>query len=211
MSTTLSKRTSRTLPLPAGTARIRNGTVRLSRPKYDGLKMSLHDFLDWEREPDGWKYEWNNGIIEINEVNMTLKEQYIVQNIQIAFAQTLAAKAKGGIYPEVDCPLTETLLRRPDLAYFTREQIQQGRLLLPHVIPSFVIEIISQHDKDLKLESKLDEYFAAGVQCVWYVRPYSMRVSVYTSPVHVRICQADDVCSAVPALDFAMTAREIFA
>jgi Uma2 family endonuclease len=207
---TLTKRPSRALPLPAGTARIRNGTVRLSRPKYDGLKMSLQDFLDWEREPDGWKYEWNNGVIEINEVNMTLKEQYIIKNISRAFLRTVAHQQGGEMLAEVDCAISDTQIRRPDVAYYTAEQIQMGREQAP-ITPAFVIEIISQHDKDLKLQSKLDEYFAAGALCVWYIRPYSMRVSIYSSPVEVHICQGDDVCSAVPALDFSMKAHEIFA
>ncbi|MFY8001682.1 MAG: Uma2 family endonuclease [Candidatus Kapaibacteriota bacterium] len=214
MPTTLVKRATRTrkpsaLPLPAGTARIRNGTVRLSRPKYDGLKMSLQDFLDWEREPDGWKYEWNNGVIEINEASMKNTERMIVFQITKAFSRTKAYQNDDAIFPETDCLLHGEQVRRPDLAYFTREQIiasKHGE----QPIPPFVIELISTHDKAQKLESKLDEYFAAGVQCVWYVHPDFKRVMVYSSRRTIQVCTDDDVCSASPALDFAMTAHEIF-
>lgn len=207
---TLTKRTPRALPLPAGTARIRNGTVRLSRPKYDGLKMSLHDFLDWEREPDGWKYEWNNGVIEINEVSMKNDERYIANNITFAFEQTSYRAQRHAILAETDCKLNEIQTRRPDLAYFTIEQILAAKHG-EHPIPSFVIELISTHDKANKLESKLDEYFAAGVQCVWYVHPDFKRVMVYSSRTTVQICSGNVPCSAAPALDFTMTTHEIFA
>jgi Uma2 family endonuclease len=206
--TTLAPKRTRTLPV--GKTRIRKGAVQFVRPKYDGLKMSLRDFCDWEREADGWKYEWNNGIIEINEVSMTIKEQYIVENIIFAFEQTSYRKNRDAILPEVDCWLTKDRMRRPDLAYFTAEQIRLGKLEA-HPVPLFVIELISHYDRDRKLEEKLEEYFAAGVECVWYIRPDSRRVAVYTSLKDIRICSDEDVCSAAPALDFTMRANEIFA
>jgi Uma2 family endonuclease len=211
MTTTISKKPqTRTTLLPRGTARIRKGVVHLTRPKYDGLKISRKDFDEWLREPDGWKYEWNKGVIEINEVSMTLKEQYIVKNINRAFSRTMAYANGDGIFAEVDCDLTDEQMRRPDLMYLTDEQIRLGRIK-SHVIPSFVMEVISPNDQDRKMEQKLDEFFAAGVLCVWYIRPESQRVSVYTSPTSVRICAGEEVCSAIPALEFAMQADEIFA
>ena len=128
MTTLAPQHARRAKTLPTTTkARVRKGAVHFSRPKYDGLKISLRDFLDWEREPDGWKYEWNKGIIEINEVSMTIKEQYIVENIILAFEQTSYRKNRDAILPEIDCWLTKERMRRPDLAYFSAEQIRLGK------------------------------------------------------------------------------------
>lgn len=196
--------------LPKGTARIRKDAVHLSRPKYDGLKMSLRDFLDWEREPDGWKYEWNNGIIEINEVSMRNTERNIADNILFAFEQTLFRKQRHALLPETDCLLPSGQVRRPDIAYFTYEQIQASACG-EQLVPPFTIELISKIDGVGKVDEKLAEYFASGAHCVWHILPESRRVMVYTSLKDVQICSDEDVCSARPALDFTMKADEIFA
>jgi Uma2 family endonuclease len=210
MATIAAKRTPRAIPLPKGTARIRKDMVHLSRPKYDGLKMSLRDFLDWEREPDGWKYEWNNGIIEINEVSMRNTERGIVQHIIRAFTKTQAYQSQAELLPETDCLLPSGQVRRPDIAYFTYEQIQaSARGEQP--VPPFAIELISKNDRVGKVDEKLAEYFASGVLCVWHILPESSRVKVYTSLKDVQICSDEDVCSARPALDFTIRAEEIFA
>ncbi len=189
----------------------RKGHLRLARttPKYDGFTMSLQDFEAWQREADGWKYEWNQGKIEINEASMTVKEQFLVKNISRAFQQTVAFLEGGEILAEVDCLYPSGQMRRADLAFFTAEQIRQGREgALP--VPSFVIEIVSQHDKIKAIHTKIDEYFRNGVLAVWYIFPDEERVDVYTSPKHVHICTRQDTCSAAPALDFSMTAEDVF-
>ncbi len=208
---TLAKRTPRRQVIPIiGEPRIRNGVVRLYHPKYDGLKMSLHDFLDWEREPDGWKYEWNNGIIEINEESMKSTERMMVFKIMRAFSKTNASQKDDALLPETDCVLLNEQVRRPDLAYFTQVQMVES-LQGFQPVPAFVIELISPNDKAYKLEQKLDEYFAAGVACVWYIYPNLKQVNVYTSRTAVKICLDKTPCSAAPALDFTMTPNEIFA
>ncbi|MCU0426836.1 MAG: Uma2 family endonuclease [Candidatus Kapabacteria bacterium] len=210
MTTAITKPKTRSTTLPAGTARIRKGTVQLSRPKYDGLKISRQDFLEWEREPDGWKYEWNNSIIEINERNMIFQEQYIVANILSAFNATKHYHNGNHLLAEVDCEFSETLIRRPDISYYTKEQIRLGRLNA-HPVPEFVIELVSKNDKLRAMHNKITEYFAHGVRCVWYIFPEEKRVDAYTSIKNVQICTDNDVCTTAPVLDFSMSIQEIFA
>jgi Uma2 family endonuclease len=202
---------SRIVALKTSDARIRKGKVELvpKPPKYDGLRMDKADFLAWERDSDGWKYEWNNGRIENNEVNMTIKEIYIVRSLNNTLRTTKYIH-EGDLYPEVDCALTPQTIRRPDIAYFTNEQVNLGKTgAMP--VPSFVIEIASKHDKDEKRITKVEEYFASGVQCVWYVYPELRRVDVYSSPKHITVCTDDDVCSAAPALpEFMPLASTLF-
>lgn len=201
---------TRSLPVPAGTARVRKSTVYLTRPKYDGLRMSLPEFRQWERESDGWKYEWSNGVIEINEVSMKNTERFIAQNISRAFTQTQAYKERGELFSETDCEFASGQVRCPDLACFAAEQIQVGRLQ-GQPVPLFVIEIVSKHDKIKAMHDKLDEYFANGVQCVWYIFPDKQRVDLYIAPLNIQICVGETPCSAAPALDFSIKAADIFA
>lgn len=107
--------------------------------------------------------------------------------------------------------LTAIQMRRPDIAYFTKEQIQQGRRG-EDVIPAFVVEVLSETDQAYRIEEKIVEYFKAGVQVVWNIIPEQEVVYVYTSRKHVTICLEDDVCFATPVLPgFTITVNDVFA
>jgi Uma2 family endonuclease len=55
------------------------------------------------------------------------------------------------------------------------------------------------------------EYFDEGVKVVWQILPYRKIVKVYTSPRQMIVCEAEDMCSATPAVpDFQMTVNQIF-
>jgi len=76
---------------------------------YHGLQMSLEDFLAWEPEADGWKYEWENGIIIGEEEYMRKKQTGIQKRLLRAFSQTTAYQQGGELLAEVDCELSEGL------------------------------------------------------------------------------------------------------
>lgn len=101
-------------------------------------------------------------------------------------------------------------MRRPDVAYLTKEQItltKQGE----DEIPEFAIEIISGNDKANKVEEKTIEYFKAGVKVLWLIYPDNKTVQVYTSLKQAQICTDDDICSAKPVLgDFEIKVSDIF-
>ena len=102
-------------------------------------------------------------------------------------------------------------MRRPDVAYLTKEQIvstKQGE----DEIPEFAIEIISGSDKANKVEAKTIEYFKHGVKVLWLIYPDNKTVQVYTSLKQAQICTDDDICSAKPVLeDFEIKVSDIFA
>jgi len=60
-------------------------------------------------------------------------------------------------------------LRRPDLAYFTNEQMRSNENDEP--IPEFCIEVISTFDQTNEIKIKLREYFKNGVKVVWLIIP----------------------------------------
>lgn len=117
----------------------------------------------------------------------------------------------GNLIAEPDVMLTGIQMRRPDIAYFTREQIRLGRVNKEDVIPEFVIEVISTNDQILQVRKKLNEYFKNGVKVVWLVYPNEQEVEVFTSYKQVKICTGDDICSASPVLpDFEISVSDIF-
>lgn len=56
-------------------------------PKYDGIKMSLEDFLATDFKDPGFKYEWKDGMVEAED-NVKFSEQRIVFNLQESFRKT---------------------------------------------------------------------------------------------------------------------------
>lgn len=166
-------------------------------PNYAGLRMEKADFLKWESD-DAFVYEWNDGFLE-PRIAMKQEELYIIQRICRNFTGTTAYQNYAELIPEIDCWVTEKQMRRPDLAYYTAEQIKLAATGQP-VIPAFVIEIISEHDDLTKVEKKQIEYFRAGVQVVWRIIPEIQTVYVFTSPKTVTICTDEDLISAAPII-----------
>lgn len=169
------------------------------------LPTTFEEFLRFE-PTDGFKYEWNDGEL-VKSGGLKRKHLRIIQHLNLRFDATKAKWERGQLICEQDVMLTGIQMRRPDMAYFSDKQIQNEA---DEPIPAFCIEVISPTDESEKVETKLTEYFKAGVQVVWHILPESEVVYVYTSRKTVQICTEDDVCSAQPVLDdFTITVNEL--
>ena len=114
----------------------------------DTLPTSFEEFLRFE-PIDGFKYEWNDGEL-IRFSGVKRKHLRIIQALSRLFDKTFAHQQGGLIICEQDVMLTAIQMRRPDVAYFSDEQIQKAEE--EEVIPAFCIEIIS-HILRIKLSS----------------------------------------------------------
>lgn len=174
------------------------------------LPRTLEEFLVWEPR-DGFKYEWNDGEI-IKFAKMKKKHLVIIRTLNRLFVITAAHQNGGELIMEQDVILTGIQMRRPDLAYFSGEQIDNSVSSDENPIPAFLIEVVSPSDDAEKVEEKLAEYFKSTIQVVWHIYPENRVVYVYTSRKSVKICTDDDVCSAAPVLpDFEISVNELFA
>lgn len=172
------------------------------------LPRTLAEFIEWEPN-DGHKYEWNDG--EIIQFTGMKKEQLYLYDILNHLFIKKGYWESGTLVAEQEVQLSGVQMRRPDIAYFNKEQIKRSRKG-EDVIPEFVIEVISNNDQINQLEKKISEYFKAGVKVIWNIIPEQEVVYVYTSRRDVKICLENDICSAKPVLpDFAITANELFA
>ena len=184
-----------------------NDTKSLA-PKYAGQRMEKANFLAWQSD-DAFVYEWNKGILEPT-AGMKQEELYIIRNLEDFFYQTAAFKQRARLVPEIDCWVSESQMHRPDLAYYTAEQIKHAATG-ESVLPAFVVDIISQFDDLTKVEKKRLAYFRAGVQVVWRVIPEIQTVYVFTSPKTVTICTDEDLISAAPLIpDLQLTVAALF-
>lgn len=158
---------------------------------------------------DGYKYEWNKGVVEKTK-NM---DQFQTTYFAILLRRYILTQSftEGGILTnETDMSTTKEQLRRPDIAIYSGEQLKAMRQGQTQVA-AWVAEVISEFDQVNRVNKKLVEYFNAGVQVVWHVFPETQSVYVYTAIDQVTICRGEKICSAAPALvDFEITASQLF-
>ncbi|GAB3514912.1 Uma2 family endonuclease [Emticicia fontis] len=121
----------------------------------------------------------------------------LIKTLSRLFLTTQAHQNGGELICEQDVMLTGIQLRRPDMAYFSNEQIESEE----EAIPAFCIEVISTHDQINDVKKKIKEYFEHGVQVVWIILPDEAMVEVYTSVKEVKISMGEDTCSASPVLE----------
>ena len=173
------------------------------------IPMSKQTFMNWSPD-DGYLYEYDNGFAW-QITGMKNNERYIISNIQDKFVVTQAFKQKAYLFGKSDVWLTDDQKRIPDMAFFTRGQILDAENDT-EPIPAFVVELISPSDKADKIETKVIEYFKAGVQVIWHVYPALRMVRVFTSVKNSITHFESDTFDAAPVVpDLTMTVDELFA
>lgn len=173
--------------------------------------QTVEEFEQWQRQyvHEG-SYEFVRGrIIEKKEIKQS--EYLILKFLTRLFARTTAYERGDELTPEMDSYVDENRKRRPDVAYFTLEQIEETG----HGIRQktrFAIEILSDSESHQDVLDKIQDYFDGGVQLVWYVVPKQQKIYVYTSPDESKAYKGADVISAAPVLtDFQFTVSDLFA
>jgi Uma2 family endonuclease len=105
--------------------------------------------------------------------------------------------------------------RQPDLAFVSDSRWPFDK---PYpkvnawpVVPNLAVEAISPSNSMDEVSLKIQEYFFAGVECVWVILTSTWQIQVYYSPKKVEILTVDDVLRGDPVLPgFELPLREIF-
>lgn len=176
--------------------------------KQDASLVSVNEFLKLQNESDQL-YEFDRGqVLPIESMKNT--ERYMVSNLLRKWQKTKFYKEGAELIPETDCWLSDDQMRRPDLAYFTRIQIEASAKG-ENPVPAFVIEIISKNDEINQVELKTKEYLEAGVQLVWHVFPALTMVRVFKNIRTSHSFFEEDVLDAAPVLPtFKLEVGDIF-
>lgn len=171
--------------------------------------------ISWEQfekrfltREDQFKYEWVNGLVVKTPRTMNQQQQFIWLNLKL-FLEMLRASnsALGELIPEVDTFFGASH-RRPDIAYFSPEQI--GLLRQGNQVPQFVVEIISGKDQLNAAHEKMEDYRNADIPVVWHVFPKLHTIHIYRGK-DMRICTKGDNCSAEPVIPgFVLPVEQVF-
>jgi Uma2 family endonuclease len=172
---------------------------------------TVAEFEKWEAKRNSdTNYEFYYGEI-IKKPGMKQLEFSIIQFLTRCFATTNAYKNYGELWLECDVYIDEFRKRIPDLAYFTKEQIaatSKGE----KVVSAFAIEILSPSESLVDIETKLRDYFDAGVKLVWYVLPKTKKIYAYTALNKIEIFIEGQKIIANPVLpDFEIDIEQLFA
>lgn len=173
--------------------------------------QTVEEFEQWEQtySHEG-SYEFVRGrVIEKNEMKQA--EYLFIKFLTRLFTQTNAYQKGAELTPEMDSYVDDTRKRRPDLAYFSLDQIEEtGKGIRQKT--RFAIEILSDSESYQDVLDKIQDYFDGGAQLVWYVIPVQQKIYVYTSPDESKAYKGTDVISAAPVVpDFQFTVADLFA
>ena len=89
----------------------------------------------------------------------------------------------------------QNLKRRPDVAFVSYARWPTSVVAREpawNVVPDLAIEVVSPSNLAEEIDSKITDYFQAGVRLVWVFYPDSGRVYVYQSPTQVSILERTD-------------------
>jgi Uma2 family endonuclease len=159
---------------------------------------------------DNFKYEWVDGLIEKTPRNMGQKQQVIYSNLSNFLTDLrFSGKASGRLLAEVDTFFIEDTHRRPDVAYFSDEQL---KLMAQdfNQVPKFVVEIISTKDQINLVHKKMRDYRDAEVEVIWHIFPLLNEIDIYNG-LTMNICTGEMMCSAESVIpNFKLSVNQIF-
>jgi|GEM_PF-125657 len=118
------------------------------------------------------------------------------------------------LLPDTQLKLRRGAIRLPDVGFLSHERARQSgdprRQKVAAVAPNLAIEVISEGNSKKEMDDKLQEYFRAGTEEVWYVYPETRELHQFTSPTDPQIWQGDAQITTRLLPGFTMNLAEIF-
>ena len=87
-------------------------------------------------------------------------------------------------------------MRMPDVCFISWKRFPDAKLpteSMPPLVPDLAVEVLSPSNTPAEMQRKLDDYFAAGVELVWYIDPQTRSARSFTAPNKVEGIAADGV------------------
>ena len=111
--------------------------------------------------------------------------------------------------------LLEDQVRFPDVAFVSWNRIPvdaDPRVFAPDWAPNLAIEVLSPSNTRGEMKRKLEDYFTAGVELVWYIDPDVRTVEVFTAVDQKQTLREDDMLTGGTVLPgFQVNIKELFA
>lgn len=147
-------------------------------------------------ESDDSLYEIING--ERREIEPMGAVQAVLASILAESAGPFARRNRIGIFvTEVLFVLDaeQRLQRRPDAALIPYAKWPEASIPSSNawnVIPDWTVEVVSSTNFAEEIETRIIDFFTAGVRLAWVIFPATQRVYVYTGPKALRVFDRGD-------------------
>jgi Uma2 family endonuclease len=106
-------------------------------------------------------------------------------------------------------------IRVPDVAFLSWKHFPDRVLpaeAVPSIAPDLAVEILSKSNTPREMERKLDDYFAAGVQLVWFIEPATQSAKVYRGrQMSLAVTLADSLTGENVLPGFELKLQDLFA
>lgn len=110
--------------------------------------------------------------------------------------------------------LAPDLVRIPDISFVARSRLPGNKMPrgpMPRLAPNLAVEVLSKSNTKQEMSRKLDDYFEAGVELVWFFDPPSRTVRVFKSPEKSTVLKGAEVLTGGTVLPgFRVKVAEIF-
>lgn len=136
--------------------------------------MDVEEYLRTSFE--GADCEYVDG--EIMERNMGEWRHGELQGILIFLLLQMAPNLGLKVIPEIRIRINPRRYRIPDIGVWRASQV--GQESIPTVPPFLAIEILSPDDRMVRMQPKIAEYLAFGVEWVWLIDPREKMAICYS-------------------------------
>ncbi len=135
--------------------------------------ISLEEYLRTSYEVD---CDYVDGVIE--ERNVGDRKHSTLQTVLIAYLFSRAKKWNVYVHTELRIRVSPTKVRIPDVCLIPRENPVES---VPTRPPLVCIEVLSPEDRWSRVEKRIEDFLAMGVQHVWVFDPEERQVFDCTS------------------------------
>jgi Uma2 family endonuclease len=165
------------------------------------------------QEHEGRLFELVDGTLI--EKTMGNFESLIASTIHgLLFIYLRANPIGKSLIADTQLKLRRGAIRLPDVSFLSNERIQQSgfarRQKVAAVAPNLAVEVISEGNSKKEMADKLQEYFRAGTEEVWYVYPETRELHQFKSPAAPTIHQGDALITTPLLPGFEMKLTETF-
>lgn len=168
----------------------------------------------WRLSTQETKYELINGEL----VEMSLPggmHGSISVEIASLLRNFIKAKGKGIVMVETGYRLAANpdTVRSPDISFLAAHKIPAGGIPEGYIDgpPDLAVEVVSPNDTAAKIQEKVQDYLAHGVQLVWVIYPQQRQVVAHYPNGTAKTLQAADTLSGETVLaEFSCQVGDIF-
>jgi Uma2 family endonuclease len=158
-------------------------------------------------------YEVVDGIIV--EKEMGYRERFLAKRLGLLIDNFALANNLGEALIETPCLLPPKMNERiPDTGFISLERWPKGSKFGPGnalpAVPELAVEIISPTNNASEMNTKIHEYFGAGVEEVWIIYPDQGEVIVYESLDVLRTVRGNAVLKTRILPGFELTLSDLF-